>query len=125
MASGKLTLDRSTGMLKGRYSDLTRKLALALEPREENDTPNENAPTHTVYAATPGGDLTEVGAAWTKMIRNGSNQGQAFYTLTIDDPSFGASLHLAAFPMRDVSGKPVPGEYNVTWERAKAQSAAA
>lgn len=122
MASGKLTLDRSTGMFKGRYSDLHNKLVLAMEPRED-ESMNENAPSHNVYASAPGGELTLCGAAWTKTIQNGANRGQEFFTLTIDDPSFVTSLNLAAFPMRDERGAAVPDEYSVVWERPRRPAA--
>lgn len=125
MASGQLTLDVSSGVMKGRYSDLRNALQLALEPRQEAGAPGSNIPSHDVYAAMPGGQLSLCGAAWTKTVqKDGPTKGKKFFSITIDDPSFQTSLNLTAFPARDDKGAMIPNEFSVFWERPNRVAAA-
>jgi uncharacterized protein (DUF736 family) len=50
----------------------------------------------------------EIGAAWLKKRKDGS--GEAFLTITLDDPSFDRPINIAAFPEKD-------GGYQISWRR--------
>ena len=71
-------------------------------PEDARD--NENAPTHRVFVGR-----AEIGAAWAKT----SNEGRAYLSVKLDDPSFTAPLFANLFD--DEDGK----TYNLIWSRAR------
>jgi len=81
--------------------------------REAPQSPD--VPSHTVTARGPSGEFIEVGAAWTKEITRGVNIGDAFLSVTLDDPSFQHPLNFAVFREGDVAV--------ATWRRRQDQSA--
>lgn len=73
----------------------------------EDASENENAPTHRVFVGR-----AEIGAAWTKT----SNEGRAYLSVKLDDPSFTAPIFANLFD--DEDGK----TYNLIWSRARKAS---
>ena len=71
-------------------------------PEDARD--NENAPTHRVFVGR-----AEIGAAWAKT----SNEGRAYLSVKLDDPSFTAPLFANLFD--DEDGK----TFNLIWSRAR------
>lgn len=128
MPSGKITFDKSGGTAKGRYDDLSQSLEIMLEPATDQALSalvGSDTPSHHVYAGRKGGALSIVGAAWAKEVGNGKpNAGQIFYSMQLDDPIFPTTLNLTAFQSKDVTGKTLPGEFDVVWRRARANVAA-
>lgn len=126
MASGKLTIDNQDRIGKGRYSDLHTNIEIYLEPNGEvSPRPGSNTPSHNVYVCAPGGKPSLAGAAWLKEISSGKNEGEPFYSIQIDDPSFRQSLNLSAFPSNDATGRAIPGEFEIVWRRPRQDSQAA
>ena len=73
----------------------------------EEASENENAPTHRVFVGR-----AEIGAVWTKT----SNEGRAYLSVKLDDPSFTAPIFANLFD--DEDGK----TYNLIWSRARKTS---
>ena len=73
----------------------------------EEASENENAPTHRVFVGR-----AEIGAAWTKT----SNEGRAYLSVKLDDPTFTAPIFANLFD--DEDGK----TYNLIWSRARKAS---
>ena len=65
---------------------------------------NDKAPTHRVFVGR-----AEIGAAWAKT----SNEGRAYLSVKLDDPSFTAPLFANLFD--DEDGK----TFNLIWSRAR------
>jgi len=82
-------------MYWGRVATLQFGAEIALVPTGNTD---DNMPSHMVMTKAHGA-VIELGAAFAKKIQNGENAGKTFYSMTLDDPSFAAPLHLSAFPM--------------------------
>lgn len=124
MASGKLTFDKS-GVGSGRYTDLHHTIDISFEPAVENVAAviGKDAPSHNVYIASRGGHLSLGGAAWAKRIATGPSAGQVFFSIQIDDPSFGATLNLSAFPEMDANKKPIEGAFEIVWRRPRQAAA--
>ncbi|TAL03678.1 MAG: DUF736 family protein [Rhodospirillaceae bacterium] len=123
MASGTLKINPADGTGQGRYIDLHHDLQLSFEPA--GGKPGDNDPSHRVYVSVKGGNMSECGAAWAKRGERGRISGMTFYSFQIDDPSFNGALNLSAFPSFDASGKAIPGQFDVVWQRPRTASAAA
>lgn len=68
----------------------------------EEPSANDNAPSHRVFLGK-----SEIGAAWSKVTREGRN----YLSLKLDDPSFTAPIFASLFD--DDDGK----TYNLIWTR--------
>lgn len=100
---------------KLRGSLRTLSLSIRLEVEAIPGLRNDNEPSHRVYAITPDGELSEIGAAWTKETREDRRQ---FLSITLDDPSFAAPLNVAAFPGETGDA------FNIVWNRPRQDRAA-
>lgn len=69
---------------------------------------NENAPTHRVFVGR-----AEIGAAWAKR----SNEGRAYHSVKLDDPSFNAPIYANLF--EDEGGQ----AYTLIWSRGRKANA--
>ncbi len=65
---------------------------------------NENAPSHRVFVGR-----AEIGAAWSKT----SNEGRAYLSLKLDDPSFTQPIYASLFDDEDGDG------YSLIWSRSR------
>ena len=81
---------------------LSRSVRLVYEPLRNNDS----APTHRLFA----GDA-EIGAAWPQR----TNEGRAYLSVKLDDPSFTAPVSAMLFADDDV--------YSLYWTRPRRQNA--
>lgn len=68
----------------------------------EDASSNDNAPSHRIFVGR-----AEIGAAWSKVTREGRN----YLSLKLDDPSFTAPIFASLFD--DEDGK----TYNLIWTR--------
>jgi uncharacterized protein (DUF736 family) len=68
----------------------------------EANRANDNAPSHRVYVGR-----AEIGAAWSKK----SNEGRAYLSVKLDDPSFTAPIFANLFDDEDGEG------YTLIWSR--------
>ncbi|RKQ73097.1 DUF736 family protein [Oceanibaculum indicum] len=95
----------------GRVATLQFGAEIALVPTGNDD---DTLPSHMVVTKVHGG-VAELGAAFAKKVKNGENAGKTFYSMTLDDPSFAAPMHLSAFPLPN-------GEegLDVVWRRPRA-----
>lgn len=74
-----------------------------------------NAPTHRVFLIAEDAQRIEVGAAWAQKIKRGVREGEDFFSVTIDDPSWQQSLSFSVFRSDEAT-------WIATWRRR--QSAA-
>lgn len=76
------------------YKGAITTLALQLKTVQiiPEDSTNQNGPSHRVFAGS-----TEIGAAWTKQ----SNEGRAYLSVKLDDPSFSAPIFANLFADED------------------------
>lgn len=91
----------------GQLSTLNLDLSIRLV-ETVNDSPN--APNFTVLAKGENGKECEIGAAWRKVPTRYTQGMDEFLSITLDDPSFGQSLNVAAFPKGE-------GSWDITWRR--------
>ncbi len=77
-----------------------KNVRLAAEPASST----ENAPTHRVFVGR-----VEIGAAWAKR----SNEGRAYLSVKLDDPSFNAPIY--ANLVEDEDGQ----THTLIWSRAR------
>ena len=108
-ANGEHTRSEMSGQIR----TLQVNLQIVLKPNLGQGGPQ--APSHHVMARVPGGDLVNVGAAWTKEAVRGENPGQKFLTITLDDESFARPMNLAAFQSKDDLRL-----WTITWKRRQA-----
>jgi uncharacterized protein (DUF736 family) len=86
---------KSGKTLSGSIATLQITLLIELQPAPPSDNPK--VPAYNVLARSENGIWIKVGAAWIKTITRGTNSGEEFLTLTIDDPSLRRPLNVAAF----------------------------
>ena len=72
---------------------------------------NPMAPKYHVVTKNNAGMEVIIGAVWVKTIKSGAREGEEFFTITFDDPSFPKSLNVAAFKNPDT------GDYDITFRR--------
>ena len=82
--------DKSEGA--GRISTLDKDIEITAVPFKSN---NENAPTHQIFAKSPGGFDVQIGGIWKKK----NKQNNDFYTLSIRPLKFNANL--GRYPSQD------------------------
>lgn len=117
---GKLTLFQKLpagNEYRGHIRTLEHQFSLRLLP-EPNHDGNANRPSHRVFAVLSDCQNIPFGAAWLRVSKAASHEGEKFFSLTLDDPSFSKPLNLAAFP----SGK--ADEFEITFRRRPEQAAA-
>ena len=68
----------------------------------ETNRANDNAPSHRVFVGR-----AEIGAVWTRR----SNEGRAYLSVKLDDPSFNAPIFANLFDDEDGEG------YTLIWSR--------
>ncbi|OJZ02920.1 DUF736 domain-containing protein [Variovorax sp. 67-131] len=100
---GTFTADKDgfTGTLR----TLTLNVKAKLVPNDKGD--NEHAPDFRVQAAG-----FDIGAAWRKV----SKAERAYISVTLDDPSFPATVYARLIEEED-------GTHNLIWSRSKPQAA--
>ena len=103
--------------LRGELQTLELEMQFWLDSNSASSS--EAAPAYTIYAKSRTGRAVQVGSAWKKTIKAQRRAGEEFLSLTFDDPSFAAPLHVAAFQTER------PGEYEVTWRRRQERPAPA
>ena len=81
----------------------TRGVRVVPEPSRVSD----NAPSHRVFVGR-----AEIGAAWTKR----SNEGRAYLSVKLDDPSFNTPIYANLFEAEDDQG------YSLIWSRGRKPS---
>jgi len=91
------------GGLRGRFKTLKLDIPVQFEPTGKTG----DSPAYEVFS-----DGVRLGAAWEK----NTGQGEVYYSISIDDPSFDAPINLAAF-QRD-------GGFAVVWSRPREKAAA-
>lgn len=118
-AIGKLTLYQKLpagNEYRGSLRTLEHQFSLRLLPQPNPDG-NANRPSHRVFAILPDGTNIPFGAAWLRVSKAASHEGEEFFSLTLDDPSFSKPLNLAAFS----SGK--ADEFEITFRRRSERAA--
>ena len=70
----------------------------------ETNRATDNAPSHRVFVGR-----AEIGAAWSKR----SNEGRAYLSVKLDDPSFNAPIYANLFDDEDGDG------YTLIWSRSR------
>jgi uncharacterized protein (DUF736 family) len=112
-------------IIRGRVATLTMALDFRLEknPRYVKGQSPASVPSLLVIADGPQGIPVACGAAWPRIATRGDNPGSKFYTMTIDDPSLDAPLHVTMFPV--AGGDPQKQRYDVVWRRARRGAAPA
>lgn len=91
------------GHYSGTLSTLTVTARLRITPNERKNGPT--SPDYRVYSGR-----AELGAAWEKV----TDDGRAYLSIALDDPSFAAPIN-AALVEDDTDN----GAYNLVWNRAK------
>ena len=87
------------------YAGTVRTLSLNVKVRiVASDKASENAPDYRVVA----GNGLEIGAAWKKI----SKADRHYLSVTLDDPSFPATLYARLVESED-------GSHNLIWSRSK------
>lgn len=89
----------------GQLRTLTLNVKVKLIPNDKGD--NEKAPDFRVQAAGH-----DIGAAWKKT----SEAGRAYVSVTLDDPSFPATVYARLIEGED-------GTHDLIWSRSKPQAA--
>jgi len=105
------------GEYVGRIQTLDLDLFIRFVPQSRSAHPT--APTHDVLAKTKSGTWVGVGAAWLRTMQRGDRKGEAFFSITLDDPGLPHSLNVAAFRRTEGNG------FAVTWRRRQAEAPAA
>ena len=100
--------DDGLSELEGKIETLAVQLAVRLVCYPGQRT--EAQPSHRILARL-GGREVQVGNAWQKRTKTGDRRGEAFLSLTLDDPSFPQPLNVAAFKTREGEG------WVVVWRR--------
>ena len=78
---------------------------------------SDNAPSHEISTMNKDGIETEIGAAWEKQFSRGTNPGEKFFSITIDDPSFNRPLNVAAFKNGQT------GDWDIMYRRRQERAA--
>lgn len=96
----------------------TRELNINIRLQENYYRSSDAAPSHLIFEKVNVADQPDVqiGCAWLKTPNRPDSNITEFLSLTIDDPSFSHSLHVAAFPKGD-------GKWDVTWRRRQEKKA--
>jgi uncharacterized protein (DUF736 family) len=100
--------------LSGHIQTLDGRLAIALEGDER--LCDQQRPSHRITTRVRDGSMLEIGAAWLKTARHGSQKGKRFFSIHIDHPERSAPLNVAAFLDEKT------GEWIVVWRRRSVQS---
>ena len=110
---------------KGSFRTLYLNMSFQLAPVPSEDRPSADAPSHRIFVKTEDGAVG-IGSAWLRVVENGPNMGDPFYSLTFDDPSFDKPLYLAAFVRRGPARtNPKEVEYEIVWRRPRQKAAPA
>jgi uncharacterized protein (DUF736 family) len=87
---------------------------LYANPRKTADKPNQ--PDYVIYLPSEHGSPILIGAAWHREFSRDGVPGEMI-SLTFDDPSFDAPLHVTAFRGDDENRWPI------TWRRERSKAA--
>lgn len=99
---------------RGKIVTLAAQIGFAFE---KNESRSENAPAFNVVVNV-GGQKIGIGAAWSKKFREGEREGEVFYSLSVDDPSFPSTLNVAAFPTGEVD-EDGAHLFDIKWNRPR------
>lgn len=116
MKIGQL-VERSDGTMAGKLRTLKLALPGFLMRKIANPSQSPDAPTWELVVD----GVLVVGLGWEKTITRGENEGQGFFSLTFDDPSFDRPLHVAAFRAADDPAGQV--SYDIVWNRPRGGAA--
>jgi uncharacterized protein (DUF736 family) len=100
---------KSGDLWEGYVSTLIYNFRFRLVPAPNSSNPN--APKYHVVTRNNAGIDVVIGAAWVKTTKRGKNEGEDFFTLTFDDPSFPKPLNVAAFKNPDTA------DYDISFRR--------
>jgi uncharacterized protein (DUF736 family) len=109
------TTAKNGDVWEGYISTVTMNFRFRLRPATKSSNPN--APRFEIVTRSASGNDVVIGAAWAKAIKSGKKEGEEFFTLTFDDPSFSKSLNVAAFKNDET------GDYDVTFRRRQDRAA--
>jgi len=114
MNIGKLLLKDDGGNPYYEGSIRTLKLALPrfMLRRIAEPAKSPDAPKWEVVAKV-GGEEINLGKAWEKELQRGDQAGRAFFSITLDDPSFDQPLYVNAFPEGGTD------RYRIVWDRPR------
>lgn len=102
--------EQNNNNLYGNIRTLGHSARLCLEPNPRAEA--QGQPAYNAYAITADGELVNIGAAWAK-----ESNGRKYFSMSLDDPSWAASLSCAAFPTDKA------GEWDVVWNRPERAAA--
>lgn len=113
----KSKLNDETRLFRGNLKTIQhniRDFVLCRNPLKNEDKPKQ--PDYIVYLDIQGEPLLKIGAAWHRHYERGGVSGEMI-SLTFDDPSFDAPLHVTAFRGDDEFRWPI------TWRRRQTTAA--
>ena len=110
MNNGYLKLENNEW--RGKVTTLHIDMPIKLVAAERR---TENAPAFDVFSQTKSGSAVKVGVAFEKRMKDSN---EAFYSITIDDPSMEAPLYVTAFPSKE------DGKFDIVWQRPRKKDAA-
>ena len=93
----------------------TLELDLTIQLRMNAEKRSDQSPDLLVLTRNKSGQLVPIGNAWKKFLRDPTKSGNEFLSITIDDPSFGDSINVAAFYREDKT-------WDVMWRRRQDRS---
>ena len=97
----------------GQISTLDHDLHIRIVAND--NAAGENTPSHIILSRNNAGREIQIGSAWSKTIKTAQRLGEKFLSLTIDDPSFGHPLNVAAFKTKGGD------QWDITWRRRQDQ----
>lgn len=100
--------------LRGQIRTLVFKADIRIEA-DRNPPANPDAPSHRVFMRDADGGPMELGSAWSRKINRGTNAGETFLSVTLDDPSFPHPINFAVFKDGETA--------SATWRRRQADTA--
>lgn len=95
---------------QGKIETLRHNMRIKMVPVKNR---TENSPAFEVHTPNNGGSL-KIGVAFEKHTK----EGEVFYSMSLDDPSFDAPLYVTAFQSRDHDG------FDIVWQRPRKKEAA-
>jgi uncharacterized protein (DUF736 family) len=89
----------------------TLELDLILRLTKNPDQRSPNSPDWIIWTHGKHGRDVQIGSAWRKLPKALGLSGEEFLSITLDDPSFGQSMNVAAFT--EDNGK----TWRISWRR--------
>lgn len=114
MSNGHLKVN-ANGEWQGKIQTLHVDMDIKLERIPSTERKSDSSPVFNVMARGRNNSAVKVGVAFEKRIKDTQ---EAFYSLTIDDPSMAAPLYVTAFPAEE------QGKFDIVWQRPRKKEAA-